>query len=389
MYGIFHICKRRRTDVFGIQRENNRTKGDLDMGMKFPHSQIDPERTPDNYHLVKGDNWNKAITAHIHQAEVKERKDSVVMLDGVYTASADWFEQHTAEEADEFFRACLDFHVQAFCGGDRSLVINAVVHKDETTPHLHVTSTPICYTQGRNGEKKAHLSAKKIVGDKIDLRQKQDLFYEQVSKPRGLQRGEVLEFTDTTRHTTVAEWEQSKAAMAKTELKLRQRVKDVFDKPVQKIEALSSTNEVKVMGKVIKEATTTVRTADLEQLQRQVVLKNQVAQGVATMEQLAKETMAAANLDERIQWYDRTMRREQEARKAAEQTIRAQQVQIKDMEQERSKLRTILEYIMEWLRHHRLFERLSADFKRSQEQTYEQEQEQPYSYHDGYDEIER
>lgn len=389
MYGIFHICKRRRHDVFGIQRENNRTKEELDMGMKFQHSQIDPTRTPDNYHLVKGENWNKTITAHIHQAEVKERKDSVVMLDGVYTASADWFEQHTPEEAAEFFQACLDFHIKAFCGDDRSLVINAVVHRDETTPHLHVTSTPICYSEDKNGGRKAHLSAKKIVGDKIALRQKQDQFYEQVSKPRGLQRGEVLEFTDTVRHTTAAEWEKSKADIAKTELKLRQRVKDVFDKPVQRLEALNSTAEVKIMGKVVKEATTTVRTADLEQLQQQVTLKNQVVQGVATMEKLAKETMAAADLDERIQWYDRTMRREQEARKMAEQTIRAQQVQIKDMEKEQNRLKTILDYTLAWLRRYRLFERLCADFKRSQEQTYEQQQEQPVAYHDGYDEIER
>ena len=385
MYGIFHICKRRRHDVFGIQRENNRSKEDLDMGMKFPHSQIDPERTHDNYHLVKGDNWNKTITAHIHQAEVKERKDSVVMLDGVYTASSDWFSQHTMEEAEEFFRACLDFHVQAFCGGDRSLVINAVVHKDETTPHLHVTSTPICYSQDKDGGRKAHLSAKKIVGDKIALRQKQDQFYEQVSKPRGLQRGEVLEFSDTTRHTTAVEWEKAKAEMAKTELKLRQQVKEVFEKPVQKLEALSSTSEVKVMGKVIKEATTTVRTADLEQLQRQVVLKNQVAQGVATMEQLAKETMAAANLDERIQWYDHTMRQEREARKAAEITVRSQQVQIKDMEHERGQLKTVLNYMIEWLRSRGLFERLSADFRYSQEQQ-SYEQEQPHDYHSGLDE---
>jgi hypothetical protein len=140
------------------------------------------------------------------------------------------------------------------------------------------------------------------------------------------------------------------------------------------------------MGKVIKEATTTVRTADLEQLQRQVVRKNQVIQGVATMEKLAKETLAAANLDERIQWYDRTMRQEREARKEAELTVRSQEIQIKDMEREGSQLKTILNYMVEWLRCRGLFERLSADFKHSQEQIYEQEQERPYDYHSGLDE---
>ncbi|SDW64455.1 Plasmid recombination enzyme [Lachnospiraceae bacterium KHCPX20] len=53
-------------------------------------------------------------------------------------------------------RTALDFHVLEYCGGDRSLLLNAVIHFDESTPHLHVASIPIV-----KDNDESHLSAKK------------------------------------------------------------------------------------------------------------------------------------------------------------------------------------------------------------------------------------
>lgn len=202
--GIMRIEKRGRGAVYGLQIEANRTAEDHAAGRDFDRSDVDWERTVENVHLVKTDNWNKEITRQIHAAGLKERKNSTVMLDGLYTASADWFAQHTPQEAERYFRDCLDFHVREYCGGDPSRVINAVIHMDEQTPHMQVASVPII-----EDEKGAHLSAKIICGGRQDFRLHQDHFYEQVAKARGLDRGEVRDAAETKAHTTKREWQKA------------------------------------------------------------------------------------------------------------------------------------------------------------------------------------
>ena len=206
--GIMRIEKRGRGAVYGLQIEANRTQEDHAAGRDFDRSDVDWERTADNVHLVKTDNWNKAITRQIHAAGLKERKNSTVLLDGLYTASPQWFAEHTPQEAEKYFRDCLAFHVREYCGGDSSRVINAVVHLDEATPHMQVASVPII-----EDEKGAHLSAKIICGGRQDFRLHQDHFFEQVAKARGLERGEVRDDAETKAHTTKREWQKATQAV--------------------------------------------------------------------------------------------------------------------------------------------------------------------------------
>lgn len=205
--GVMRIEKRGRSAVFGVQIEANRTQEDHERGRDFDKSDIDWTRTADNIHLIKTDNWNKEITRQIHAAGLTERKDSVVLLDGLFTASAEWFSQHTKEEAGAYFKDCLDFYVKEFCGGDRSRVLNAVIHLDETTPHLQVASVPII-----EDEKGKHLSAKVVCGGRSDFRKRQDRFFEQVTQKRGLERGEVKDAAEVKAHTTKREWQAAKQA---------------------------------------------------------------------------------------------------------------------------------------------------------------------------------
>ena len=202
MCGIMRIEKRGRGAVYGLQIEANRTQEDHERGRDFDRSDVDWEKTRDNVHLVRTENWNREITRQIHAAGLKERKNSTVMLDGLYTASADWFARHTPQEVEQYFRDCLAFHVREYCGGDSSRVINAVIHLDEKTPHMQVASVPII-----NDEKGAHLSAKMICGGRQDFRLHQNHFFEQVAKSRGLERGEVRDDAEIKAHTTKREWQ--------------------------------------------------------------------------------------------------------------------------------------------------------------------------------------
>lgn len=201
-YGIMRIEKRGRAALYGLQIEANRTLTDHEAGRDFDNSDIDWSKTKDNIHIIHTVNWNKEVTRQIKQFGLKERKDSIVLLDALYTCSPEWIESHSKRELLEYFRDCLHFHIKEYCAGDKSKLINAVVHLDEKTPHLHVSSIPIV-----EDEKGAHLSAKIIMGNKEDYRLRQDRFYNEVSSHYDMERGEQKQPEEMKAHTTKREWQ--------------------------------------------------------------------------------------------------------------------------------------------------------------------------------------
>lgn len=196
-YCIMRIEKRRRAAVYGLQIEANRCQDDHEKrGRDFAASDIAWDLTPFNMYLVKADNWSKAITTALKSAKVEERKNSVVLLDGFYGASKEWFADKTLEEIVDYFKDCLAFHEREF-----GTVINAVIHFDESVPHLQIASIPLI-----SAENNTRLSAKEIMGNRTDYRKRQDLFYEQVGKSRGLERGEVHDPEHIRKHLSVQQY---------------------------------------------------------------------------------------------------------------------------------------------------------------------------------------
>lgn len=193
-YCIMRVEKRKRSALYGLQIEANRTAADHERGRDFAASDINWELTPFNLFLVKAENWGKAVTAALEEAKVQERKNSVVVLDGFYGASPEWFLDKTLDEVVDYFKDCLAFHEKTY-----GKVINAVIHFDEATPHLTCQSLPII--EKENGQ--ASLSAREIMGGRNDYRRRQDLFYEQVGRPRGLERGESHDPEQTKKYLTV------------------------------------------------------------------------------------------------------------------------------------------------------------------------------------------
>ena len=131
MYCIMRIEKRKRQDIGGLQRENNRTATEY-------NNQVEPGMDILNVSLVQSDNWMQDIQQEIDRAGARTRSNSVVALDTIYTASSEFFTDKSNTENDTFFRDCLRFHQQHF-----GHVISAVIHYDETTAHMHVISVPL------------------------------------------------------------------------------------------------------------------------------------------------------------------------------------------------------------------------------------------------------
>lgn len=187
MFCIMRTEKRKRTDLGGIQRENTRTATEY-------NNKVAPGMDIFNVTLKESSNWLQDINKEIQAAGAKTRANSVLALDTLYTASPEFFQGKTNEENDKFFRDCLRFHESHF-----GHIISAVVHYDETTPHLHVISVPLTQ-DGR-------LSARDVIGNKAKMSKTQDSFFEQVGRNYGLERGIHMDGQEKKQHISAQEHE--------------------------------------------------------------------------------------------------------------------------------------------------------------------------------------
>lgn len=185
MFYVMRMEKRKRQDISGIQRENNRTAAEY-------NNRVNREQSELNLPLIQSDNWTQDIRAEIERAGARTRSNSVIALDTLYTASPTFFEGKTQKQTEDFFRDCLQFHQRQF-----GHIISAVIHYDETTPHLHVVSVPLT-ADGR-------LSAREIVGNKQNLSRLQDEFFEQVGRGYGLERGTRSDGQEKRKHISAQE----------------------------------------------------------------------------------------------------------------------------------------------------------------------------------------
>lgn len=201
--GIMRVEKRGRAATYGLQIEANRTVEDHEGERDFDASDIDWERTAQNEHLVKTEKWSQAISARLRDEGLKARKDSIVGLDALYTASPDFFSGKSHDEIMRYFRDCLNFHINEYCQGDRSRVLNAVVHLDEQTPHLQIYSIPL----HKDDDGKMHLSAKIVMGGRQDYQRRQNAFFESVTKKYGLERGELRDAKSRKTHVSKRDWQ--------------------------------------------------------------------------------------------------------------------------------------------------------------------------------------
>lgn len=174
-YAILRFSKRKAGGVAGADRHNERKKQSYKS-----NPDIATSRTKENYHIVKPPGkYKDAYTEMIKAAGCKVRKDSVVLVETLLTASPEFLKAMTKAEQREFFERACDF-ISRKVG--KQNIISAVVHMDETTPHMHLSFCPITEDN--------RLSAKEIIGDRKKLEQWQDEYHACMSeKYPVLQRG--------------------------------------------------------------------------------------------------------------------------------------------------------------------------------------------------------
>ena len=167
--------KYKRADVVGIERENER-----DENYKSTRNpQIDKSKTILNYHTMPYEKkYLSFIDERIKQLSLRRKikDDAVLITSFILGSDKEFFDRITAEQQKQFFADCTEFFSKRY---GKENVVSAVVHLDESTPHLHLNLMPV--TDGR-------LCAK-VLFDRTALRDLQTDFYEVVGKKYGLKRG--------------------------------------------------------------------------------------------------------------------------------------------------------------------------------------------------------
>lgn len=192
-YAVVHMMKIKSGAVGGIQSHNNRehepkTNPDVDMS-----------RSEDNYDLISCDNYKRSIKeklSNLVESSRAVRKDAVVVCNFIVTSDNETMNALGADRQREFFEDSVKWFSDRY-GADR--VLNATVHMDETTPHLHIGVMPITQ-DGR-------LSAKAIF-TKTEMKAIQTEFARDVGEKYGLERG--VEGSERT-HLSEARFKEQKA----------------------------------------------------------------------------------------------------------------------------------------------------------------------------------
>ena len=159
MHVIMRFAKRKGGQISSMESHNERKKEKY-----ASNPDIDLSRTKNNYHIIQPDNtYHREINSRIKEAGCRTRKDSVKMVEVLFTASPEFFAVTGAQEHREYFERAVQF-IQDEVG--KRNVFAATVHMDEATPHMHICFTPIT-VDGR-------LSAKDIIGNQKNLSVWQD-----------------------------------------------------------------------------------------------------------------------------------------------------------------------------------------------------------------------
>ena len=236
-----HMMKMKSSAMGGIQSHNQREHEST------KNKDIDYEKSEQNFDLVNDEpiNYQRAIKERIAELNLKKavRKDAVTYCSFIVSSDRGFFEQlawqeHIKRENDtresvaigvnepapfeympesyqeecfiegsrNFFQSATDFFCERY-GADN--VINATVHMDEATPHMHLGLVPVT--------KDGRLSAKSIF-TKVELQALQTAFAEQVGAKYGLERGiEGSEATHLSEERFKLKMAQDKAKEAKRE----------------------------------------------------------------------------------------------------------------------------------------------------------------------------
>lgn len=181
-YAILRVQKRSLGQAAAMARHALR---------EAPTPNADPARRDEN--TVYGPDTAAGVMADLRaKLPDKRRKDAVPCIEVFVGGSPEAVQAMSRKQQDAYFKRALAWVGDRF--GGRGNLVSAVIHRDETTPHMQVLLVPLL-----DGK----LNAKKLVGNRGDMQQMQTDFAAQVGAHHGLRRGEK---GSRAKHTSIRQF---------------------------------------------------------------------------------------------------------------------------------------------------------------------------------------
>jgi len=190
----------------------------------------DQKRTPDNQHLV-AKSTDEAMGKLRALLPEKRRKDAVLAVEYVMTASPEWFATATPEQEKAFFQRSVQWLADKY-GADR--IITASIHRDEATPHLSAFVVPLT--------KDRRLSAKEFIGSRDKMRADQTSYAGRVADlglERGIEGSKATHQTIQQHYAAINRGTKPLAIIAPKEVEPRVLRKGLFSTDVETPEAIA------------------------------------------------------------------------------------------------------------------------------------------------------
>ena len=181
-------------------------------------------------------------------SQMLDDSNSVVADELLFTSDKEFFKDMTREEIINWAECCMNF-VYEDIGYDKWQILNATIHLDEKTPHLHCVVVPLIKKfDKRSNQEKWTISKKQYMKDKNYLSTLQDKYHERmINNGYDLDRGiknsdnehiDIKQYKKITRKLNLELDSKNKKlsnAMEELESKMETNKETIFDKEYIKV----------------------------------------------------------------------------------------------------------------------------------------------------------
>lgn len=186
-YAIIRNEKYNKSSLIGIYRHNERKN------TSYTNKNIDHQKSTLNYSIKKCDvNYYKMFdlirTNYNLQGWIK--KNSNIACEYIITSDEEYFKSIGEEETRRFFYTAYSF-VKNYKNLGEEFIISAIVHMDETTPHMHLVFIPVIHGIDEKSGKVTHkICCSEFWKGKDSYKLLQDNFHKYMTKSGfNLERG--------------------------------------------------------------------------------------------------------------------------------------------------------------------------------------------------------
>lgn len=208
-HAIIRNAKYKMANMQSISRHNER------QNKEYGNEDIDVRKKDLNYHLKEPqeNSYEKEFERLKEKNQLKGnlrltgKKQSNVACEFLITSDNDFFKKIGQAETKRYFEEAYQFACNK-CGEKN--IISAVVHMDETTPHMHLTYIPVVKGISRKGQPIEKINCSEFWKGFNSYGELQDKFYDHMKgKGFDLERGEKNEDREQRReHLSVQKYKE-------------------------------------------------------------------------------------------------------------------------------------------------------------------------------------